>query len=221
VTRAEPGAGRTAGRLEQLGFEAVVAPLLAIRPLAPAEPDLAGVAALAFTSRNGVAAFAALTTRRDRPVFAVGDATAEAARAHGFETVTSAGGAMGDLAALLRDTGPAGRVLVPGAREPAGDLAALLAGSACEAVPLAVYEAIETGARAPGAYDAVLIQSPRAGRTLAATAPAGGLAGRVAVAISEAAAQPLSGLGFDEVRIATRPNEDAVLQALGNPPHLV
>ena len=79
VTRAEPGASRTAARLGALGFEPVVAPLLTIRTLTPVI-DLSGVAALAFTSVNGVTAFAALNADRDKPVFAVGDATAEAAR---------------------------------------------------------------------------------------------------------------------------------------------
>ena len=39
-----------------------------------------GVAALAFTSINGVSAFAELSDRRDLPTFCVGDATADAAR---------------------------------------------------------------------------------------------------------------------------------------------
>src|SRR5690606_27759634 len=80
VTRAEPGAGRTAERLAALGFEPMVVPLLAIRPLPCPPPDLTGMAALAFTGRNGVDAFAALTAERGLPVFAVGDATAERAR---------------------------------------------------------------------------------------------------------------------------------------------
>jgi len=89
VTRAEPGAARTAVRLTALGFEPLVAPVLAIRPLSPAI-DLTDIAALAFTSVNGVAAFAARTPERDRPVFTVGDATAQAARDAGFTDVRSA-----------------------------------------------------------------------------------------------------------------------------------
>ncbi|WP_284222549.1 uroporphyrinogen-III synthase, partial [Brevundimonas denitrificans] len=79
VTRAEPGASRTADRLTARGFDPVIAPLLAIRPIPQAPPDLTGIAALAFTSANGVAAFGALTPDRTRPVFTVGDATAQAA----------------------------------------------------------------------------------------------------------------------------------------------
>lgn len=204
----------TADRLTALGFEALVAPLLAIRPIPQAAPDLTGVVALAFTSRNGVDAFAALSDAREPPVFAVGDATSGAARAAGFPTVRSADGALADLAGLLAAAAPAGgAVLAPGAREPAGDLAALLAGRV-EVRALPVYEAVATGAPAPAAWDAVLIHSPRAGRALSALGP---FDGRLAVAISAAAAAPLTGLRGLALRVAAHPSEAALLEALGKP----
>lgn len=213
MTRAEPGAARTAERLAALGFEPVVAPLLAIRPLPQAAPDLTGVAALAFTSRNGVDAFAALTAERELPVFTVGDATAERARQAGFAEVRSAAGAIDDLARLLAAEAP-GPVLAPGAREPAGDLPALLRGRV-EVRRLAVYEAVETGAAAPAAWDAVLAHSPRAGRALVARGPVGA---RTAVVISEAAAAALGPQPDADIRVAARPDEAAMLEALGKPP---
>lgn len=189
-----------------------MAPLLAIRALAPPVPDLAGIAALAFTSRNGVAAFAALSDDRSRPVFTVGDATAAAARSAGFAPVRSAGGAVEDLAWLLAaEAPPGGVVLAPGALEPAGDLRALLAGRV-EIRPLPLYEAVATGAVAPEAFDAVLVHSPRAGRALAALAP---FAGQAAVAISAAAAAPLAGASGLDLHIAARPDEAAMFEALG------
>ena len=116
-------------------------------------PDLTAIATLAFTSANGVAAFAALTPDRTRPVFAVGDATAGAARAAGFDRVQSAGGDLDRLAALLLTQGPGiGPLLVPGAREPAGDLPALIR-DRIEARALPVYEAVGTGATPPAAYN--------------------------------------------------------------------
>jgi uroporphyrinogen-III synthase len=60
ITRARPGALATAERVRALGFEALVDPLLAIEFL-DAEIDLSHVAALAFTSANGVEAFARLS----------------------------------------------------------------------------------------------------------------------------------------------------------------
>lgn len=190
----------------------MVSPLLAIRPIEQAAPDLSGVAALAFTSRNGVAAFAELSNARALPVFTVGDATAEAARAAGFAQVRSADGALGDLAGLLAAQAP-GAVLVPGALEPAGDLAALLGGRV-EVRALPVYEAITTDAAAPADFDAVLVHSPRGGHALARLAP---MAGKVAVAISQAAAAPLGGQAGWEIRIAAHPDETAMLAALGKP----
>ena len=64
ITRAQPGADETAGRVRALGHEAVVLPLLTVETL-PAELDLTGVGALAFTSANGVRAFGALTQERN------------------------------------------------------------------------------------------------------------------------------------------------------------
>lgn len=213
VTRAEPGASRTAARLTALGFEPVVAPLLAIRPLTPIV-DLTGVAALAFTSVNGVTAFAALNAVRDKPVFAVGDATAEAARLAGFSDVRSASGDARALARLIAGAGFRGAVLSPGAAEPAADLAASLAG-VVEVRALAVYEAVETGVPAPAGFDAVLVHSPRAARALAMHAWA--LDDRLAVAISAAAAEPLEDLGLREIRIADTPTDAALIEGLGEP----
>lgn len=192
----------------------MIAPLLAIRPIPQGAPDLTGVAALAFTSANGVAAFTALTSDRTRPVFTVGDATAEAARAAGFTQVRSARGDLDRLAALLMAAAPGiGPLLVPGAREPAGDLPGLLAGRV-EAVDLAVYEAVETGTSAPAAFDAVLIHSARAARALAALGP---FAGQTAAAMSAAATAPLDDRSGLEISLAPTPDETALLAALGKP----
>lgn len=219
ITRAQPGADRTAERLAASGFDPVVAPLLAVRPLPgalAAAPDFDAVQALAFTSPNGVAAFAALTPGlRDRPVFAVGDATAHAARAAGFADPRSAAGDIHALARLIATQAPNGLILAPGPREPAGDLSALLPGRRVAVLP--VYEAVETGASAPDAYDALLIHSPRAARALAATFSSAAAVGRTAVAISDAAAAPLAPLPFAEIRVASAPDEPSMLAALGKP----
>ena len=192
----------------------MVAPLLTIQSIPQAAPDLTGFAGLAFTSANGVAAFAGLTPDRSRPVFTVGEATAEAARAAGFAQVRSAGGDLDRLAAMLMVQGPAiGPLLVPGALEPAGNLPALLRGW-IESRALAVYAAVETGAVAPAAFDAVLIHSARAARALAALGP---FAGQPAVALSAAAAQPLDDRSGLQIRLASTPDETALIEALGNP----
>ena len=98
ITRAQPGAGATAERVRALGHDALIAPLLAVRALPDVEVDLGGVAALAFTSANGVRAFADICAERAIRVFAVGAATAQAARASGFKLVLSADGNVEALA---------------------------------------------------------------------------------------------------------------------------
>lgn len=212
ITRARPGADLTAARLSALGLEAVVAPLLIIRPL-DVSPDLVGIAALAFTSRNGVAAFADLSPDRARPVFAVGDATAASARAAGFTDVRSADGDLHALAALIRAEGPGLSILHPSAAEPAGDLAALVGDA--RITTLAIYEALDTDIAPPPVWDAVFIHSPRAARALASRLSPEVVKGRMALAISPAAAAPLAALDFAEIRIAEAPTEDSLLAALG------
>lgn len=213
VTRARPGAEATSGRLTALGLTPLVAPLLEVRTLA-AEIDLTGIDGLIFTSRNGVAAFTALNPDRARRVFTVGEATAHAAREAGFTDVVSAGGDLTALAALIRDEAPGMTLLHAAAAKPAGDLSTLV-GDRAQVRATAVYETVETHAAPPKAWDTVLIHSPRAATAFAARTP--DARGRLACAISTAAAAPLASLPFAEVRIAAAPTEDAVLETLGKP----
>lgn len=215
VTRAEPGATRTAERLTALGFEPVVVPLLATRFLTPVL-DLTGITGLAFTSVNGVTAFCRLSGARALPVFAVGDTTAQAARDAGFSHAQSASGDLYALATLIQNAELSGPVLHPVAREPAGDLSALV-GAAITIRSVAVYETIETEPSTPPAFDAVLIHSPRAARALAKTLSGIAMGDTRAIAISLAAAEPLAGLDLTQIRIADAPNETAMIAALGKP----
>ena len=223
ITRTAPGADRTAHAVRDLGFVPIVAPLLEVRPLElAADLDLGDVAALAFTSVNGLI-FADLTTRRDWPVFAVGHRTAQAARERGFTDVRSAGGDAGDLAALIAREwvarglarGP-GVLLVPGAVRPSADLAGLLTGRVpVRSVP--VYETVETAVQTPADFDIVLVHSARAAEALTRRLDPVTAAGRIAFALSPQVAGPLRALGFAALRIATRPDETSLLQTLGNP----
>jgi uroporphyrinogen-III synthase len=203
ITRAQPGAGRTAERVRALGHTAIVAPLLQVRPL-PAQIDVEGAGALAFTSINGVEAFAARWPNRDLPVFAVGDATAKAARAAGFDDVISADGDLAALARLIAAAPPRGGVLAPGAMEPAGALPGARA--------IAIYQTVELSPPAPEA-EAVLLHSPRAAAQLARLI-AGEARALVAYCISPAAAAPLADLPLGALAIAPAPTESALLALL-------
>lgn len=223
VTRAAPEAEATARRLRSLGHAPLVAPVLEVRHLAKPAPNLAGVGALAFTSRNGASAFAAVSDRRDLPVFAVGDSTARAARALGFRKVHSARGDLAALARLVcrRRAAFSGAVLHAGAREPSGDLPAALEAQGVAArrhvvyaaevaeLPLALTAALSAE---PLELDAVLVHSPRAARRLAELEALSRVAQELEVfCISEAAAEPLRRLNFRRLSVAPSPDETALL----------
>ena len=98
VLRPEPGNSATAARIVAAGFDAVRLPLFAVEPLAWTAPDPGEYDALLLTSANAVRhAGTALDRLRGVPVVAVGQATANAARAAGL-TVAITGD--GDAAAV-------------------------------------------------------------------------------------------------------------------------
>ena len=224
VTRASPGAEATAARLRAMGLEPLVDPLLDVRDLSPTL-DLTGVAALAFTSVNGVAAFARLDADRMRPVFAVGDRTARAAREAGFAEVASADGDVEALAALI--IGQAARldgaVLHSSALEPAGDLLSPLMAAGLSARQVAIYETLErdpasTTLAALGQLEVVLLHSPRAARKLSQILIGRPASGLRALCLSAAVAHPLEALAragaLAAVVSAPHPNETALLKLL-------
>jgi uroporphyrinogen-III synthase len=216
VTRTMPEAEATAARLEARGHAAVVAPVLEARAIVDARIDLAGVDALAFSSGHAIAAFAALTPERTLPVFTVGAATANRARAAGFADVRSADGGAAALAGLIAAADPKPNlVLHPGAREPSADLVALLAANGVVARATPVYETVPTALTAPpDGVDAILIHSARGASQVAAVTAGRPLADIAVFAISDAAAAPLRGRGFARVMAAPFPNEAALLDLL-------
>lgn len=225
ITRAQPGADVTAERVRALGHEALVAPLLAVRVLPDVQVDLHGVAALAFTSANGVRAFADANGERALKVFAVGAATAQAARTAGFKSVLSADGDVEALAEGIaaRRGELRGAVLHPGALEPAGDLAGALEKQGVEARRLVLYETApvdltEAQADRLTQSDAVLLHSPRAAQVLAKilkTHPSPDLR---ALGLSKAVIQPLARTRMAAKAFPPFPLEAALLNLIDRRP---
>ena len=214
ITRAQPEAEATAARVRGLGHEPVVAPLLALQP-SGISPELIGVGALAFTSRNGVRAFAALSPERSLPVFAVGDATAQAARGAGFAEVASAGGDVAALAGLItgRRDSLYGEVLYLAPEEPAADLVGELAARGVAARAHMVYRTASVALAAPPDAEVVLVHSAKAAHCLAEDPAARAAAPSItALCISPAVAEPLHGLGFREVLVAASLGRAAMLE---------
>lgn len=105
VTRPEIDARREAEALVARGHEPVLAPLLKIEFLDGVEVDLDGAQALIVTSRNALRALAAHEAFEQAlglPLFAVGEATARAARDLGFSEVTIGPGTAAGLVPLIR-----------------------------------------------------------------------------------------------------------------------
>ncbi|MBB5684410.1 uroporphyrinogen-III synthase [Sphingobium boeckii] len=201
VLRPEPGASRTAARAKAMGLDARAAPLFEILPIAWTAPDPAGFEALLLTSANAVRQGGpALTLYHKLPVYAVGEATAQAARDAGLADVITG---PGTITALLASLDPPLRLLhLCGIdrRDAARDGITI--------TPIPVYEAraIESPGDLRGGV--ALVHSPRAARRLAALVT--DRADMALAAISQAAAEA-AGTGWASIAVAERPDDEALL----------
>lgn len=208
VLRPEPGNAATRARIAAAGGTPIALPLFEVRALDWTPPAPARFDALFLTSANAVRhAGAALATYRDLPVFAVGEATASAARAAAL-TVTAVGtGDAADLAALANSRG-IGRALHLAGRDRAQDhlpeIADTIAVYASEARDLSDAE------RAMLSGCVALIHSPRAGTRLAVLAPD---RSAIRIAAISDAALAAAGLGWAASAVAARPDDDALIAA--------
>ncbi len=229
VTRPQEDAAETATLLAARGHAAISAPLLGVRYHDGEALDLTGVQALLATSVNGIRAFVRRSASRDIPVFAVGSQTAQAARAAGFKDVRNADGNSQDLAAAVRGWAApdAGTLLHIAGAEAEGRLADLLTAAGYTVRTSVLYDVPAAAALLPaarealeaGTLDATLFLSARSAAVFVDIVTQAGLTAAcrrlIAVCISEAAAKPLTGLGFKEIRIAARPNQASLLDCLG------
>jgi len=230
VTRPIEDAAPLEAALKARGIEAVVVPMMSITP-AGAPPQLDGIAALLFTSANGVRAFAALSDRRDLPAFAVGPATAAALTEAGFARVETAGGNVEALAALAAERldPKAGPLLHVAGSALAGDLAGDLKSKGFSVERAVLYQAVPIDRLPPSlvseieaeTIDFVLLFSPRTARVFAERVRAAGLdakMGRVTALCLSRAVADRANLRFAAKRIATRPEQAALLDLLDQAP---
>lgn len=200
VLRPEPGASATIERARERGLEAIGVPLFEVEPLAWEVPDRDQFDGLLLTSAN--AARHSGTDLRMLPVYAVGEATADAARELGY-TIARVGD--GGVDQLLGSIDPDLALLhLCGAdrREPRNARQRIMS--------IAVYRAVPVGRPdLATARDAVvMVHSPRAGRRLAELM--GDRGSTIIAAISPAAAEA-AGIGWAVVECAEKPNDDALL----------
>ncbi len=232
VTRPLSESESLASELTALGHEPLVAPLLEIEPAGPAgEALFAAIDAIALTSGRALAFLSPPAAALALPLFAVGPASAAAAREAGFSRVEEAAGDAGSLAELLRRRlAPGTRILHPGGVDLARDLGVLLEGSGLTLERRVVYRA-RTPARLPdaaaaaladGSLDGALFFSPRTAKTFVRLALDSGLAARTAAlsafCLSPAVAAGLTGSVWREIHSASRPDRAGMLEIIGSRP---
>lgn len=224
LTRALEDAERTAQRLAMLGHEPVVAPITRVVPTADPRPP-GSWDALIVTSAHAEAALEGIAAE-DHPVFAVGDRTALAVRRAGLSSVLVADGDAVSLAALIRGRLEPGRTLLHvTARHHKDEPAASLRAAGFHIVTWEAYEA-EAVQNLPdnairtlraGQIEAVLHYSRRSADLFLRLATEANLSANLAipvhVCLSADVAAPFEALGLS-TRVATRPDEDALLATL-------
>ena len=162
VTRPRGEAAELAGRLEELGHEVVVCPLIEIEPIGPAEVEVSNYDWVVVTSANGARELAARLRGRPRRTAAIGPATAAALRERGTEpdlvpAVSTQEGLLGELPC------PPGRVLLAGAE---GARRLLVDELGADFVPL--YRTRELNPESFPEGDLVVLASASAARAYAA-----------------------------------------------------
>lgn len=227
ITRAEPDASEFADACRSHGLDPILSPVMRIE-IEKADIDLADVGAIAFTSANGVRAFAANSPQRSLPVFAVGTVTGEAAKAAGFEYVSLAGGDVEALAGhIASENALVGKVLlhVAGA-DRAGDLVTALTARGIAARRQTLYRAEAASALSAQAEASLRTESglwvtffsPRTVRLFLALAEKAGLASRLpemrAACLSAAVAEAAAAVAWGGIVVACDRTAESMLETI-------
>jgi uroporphyrinogen-III synthase len=222
VTRPLEDALTLKARLEQLGHEVSLSPLLEIVPRDDIDIPALRYQSVAVTSANALRCLDGdprLDGLRHLPVWTVGPQSAAAARQAGFARVTETGGDGIGLARHIMDEArpEAGPILYLSGRDTASDFSGRLKRAGFAVTRVIVYEARPAVALASAAAEAqgVLLYSPRSARLWL------DLAGRQGIPVSvmmhfclspNIAAILPSGFA---TRVAARPEENALLEIIG------
>jgi uroporphyrinogen-III synthase len=191
VTRAAAQAGPLADRLEALGHEVVLCPLVEIEPLGDDPIDVGAYDWVVVTSPNGADELARRRDGEPRRLAAVGPGTADALRSNGLEAdvVAEDSRQEGLLAALPEEPG---RVLVA-----AAEGARRLLAESLEADFVALYRTRELEPPEPPEGDLAVLASASAARAF----------GRLAVGM------PVVSIGPETTRAARDGGLDVVREA--------
>lgn len=229
VTRPEPAGSELAAKLRREGFETYLAPLSRYVPVDADLGVLPHCEAIVFTSAQAVGQFPQAPDGRDKTVFAVGTATAEAAQNAGFGPVVTAGGDVRDLAQMLiarKDELGLKTVLHVSGEDTAEDLGQLLVDSGITVERRVVYrtqfiDALPDDVAAAltgGKIDTLLLFSARAAQhwlhLLSTEELRAGSADLEVVCMSDRVAAELRGTPHRAVKVARTPQMDAIMDIL-------
>ena len=220
ILRPQPGADRTARRALAMGLSPIVAPLFTIKAVDWEAPDPSGFDALILTSANAPrqAGFG-LKSLDALPCYAVGEATAAAAREAGLKLAGVGPGDSADLLEMIAAAGIRSALHLCGRENrlparPGLEIKSIIVyvADALEALPIDADRAIEAGA-------VILLHSPRAASRLAALIGPRRAKAKVA-AISQQAAEA-GGPGWAAIEVASEPRDHALLEAAAKLCHTV
>ncbi len=233
VTRPHPDNEATASALRARGYEVLLAPMLRFEAVATGNDLDAGFDAVIVTSANALRAVA-LSGHPilARPLFAVGEHTAEAARAAGFDKVLSAGGDAGGLRDLLRarvkakELKKTSRLIYLAGADLSGDLAGELGAAGFDVSVRTTYRMVALStlprdtldAFAANGIEAVLHYSARTARAFVEAVRGAGIEiSALSVpqcCLSTNLAAILREAGATRAQAAARPDEKALFEAL-------
>jgi uroporphyrinogen-III synthase len=221
ITRPAEDAVGLRARLEALGHQTILAPLLTIIPLSGVTIPDAPWQAIAITSANAVRAAPAAMRERlhTLPMLTVGPQSAQAARQAGFTDIQEAGGDAAGLAqhiAASRDPGR-GPILYLSGREQAADFAGVLGKCGFAVTRAVLYDAMPAKILPPDIREseAVVLYSPRTARIWVE------LGGRAALDLAAVRHFCLSANvaailpAGSSIIVAARPTESAMIEAIG------
>src|ERR1700675_856041 len=235
VTRPHPDAEATASPLRAKGLEVLLAPMLRFEPVAFHDDLDAHYGAVIVTSANalrGIEPHLAGSGLLKLPLFAVGQRTADAARAAGFDRVISADGDAAGLrdsvvaSARARELKKASTLLYLAGADLARDLAGELGERGFNVVTHTTYRMIPVSslpreaceAFAASGIEAVLHYSRRSARAFLEAARAGGVEiSALAIpqcCISAAVASVVRDAGAAQVIAAASSDENALFEVL-------
>jgi len=209
ILRPEPGASATALRAKALGLDPISAPLFSVIPVAWTPPEGAFDAVVITSANAARLGGAELASWRHLPCYAVGEASAIAAREAGFADIRIGPSDGEALVGIMAAGGIATAV------HPCGIDRIPLATSQVRVVDVPVY-ASESVAELPDvAVEAiaggalVLLHSPRAASHFASLA---GERGAIRIAVISPAAARAAGGGWSAIHVAERPRDEALLE---------